>query len=146
VRIRINTFVLRRVIAETGKGVRAYGFPNLISPESIRIGDRSTVNYGVVINGRGGVTIGRRVRLSSNVALESEFLQVDRIPRKHSTKPIVIEDNVWIGSGAIVLAGVTVGRNSVVAAGAVVTKDVPPGCIAAGVPARALPIEGLVER
>lgn len=50
--------------------------------------------------------------------------------------PIVIESNVWIGAGATILPGVTIGENSVVAAGAVVTKDVPPNTIVGGVPAK----------
>ena len=53
-------------------------------------------------------------------------------------KPTAIEDDVWIGAGAIILAGVTVGRGGVVAAGAVVRKDVAPGSIVGGVPARLL--------
>jgi acetyltransferase-like isoleucine patch superfamily enzyme len=51
-------------------------------------------------------------------------------------QPITLKKNVWIGTAATILAGVTVGENSVVAAGAVVTKDVPPNCLVAGVPAR----------
>jgi maltose O-acetyltransferase len=52
------------------------------------------------------------------------------------TKPIIIEDEVWIGAGSIITQGVTVGHGSVVAAGAVVIKDVVPGCIVGGVPAK----------
>jgi acetyltransferase-like isoleucine patch superfamily enzyme len=146
VRTRVNSLVLRHVVAKGGKRLRVYGFPRLLSPEHISIGDRTTINHGVVINGRGGVTIGSRVRLSSYACLESEYLTVDEVPRSHGTAPIVIEDDVWIATGAVVLAGVTVGRSSVVAAGAVVTRDVPAGSVAAGVPARSRPIAGLAER
>jgi maltose O-acetyltransferase len=59
-----------------------------------------------------------------------------RLQRLEAAKPIVIGDNVWIGSGAIVLAGVTVGKNSVIGAGAVVTKDVPANVVVVGNPAK----------
>jgi maltose O-acetyltransferase len=144
-RTRLNSFLLRRVVKEVGPGVRTYGFPKLIHPERIAIGERSTINHGVVLSGRGGITIGKRVRLSTYATLESELLSVDAVPRSHDARPIVIEDDVWIASGAIVVAGVTIGRNSVVAAGAVVTRDVPPGSLAAGIPATCRPIAGLTE-
>ncbi|MDX2046776.1 MAG: DapH/DapD/GlmU-related protein [Chitinophagaceae bacterium] len=54
------------------------------------------------------------------------------------TKPVIIGDHVWIGTGAIILKGVHIGNGSVITAGAVVTKDVPPGCLAGGVPAKVL--------
>ena len=53
-------------------------------------------------------------------------------------KPVFIGDNVWVGAGAILNPGVTVGSNAVIASGAVVTKDVPAGCIVAGVPAKVI--------
>ena len=53
-----------------------------------------------------------------------------------STKPVVIEDDIWIGANAVILPGVTIGHHTVVAAGAVVTKDVPPHSLVAGVPAK----------
>ena len=55
-----------------------------------------------------------------------------------STKPVVIGDDVWIGANAVILPGVTIGPHSVVAAGAVVTRDVPPGCVVGGVPAKVI--------
>jgi len=58
--------------------------------------------------------------------------------QKVTTKPIVIEDEAWIGANAVITAGVTVGKHSVVAAGAVVTKDIPPYSIAVGNPARVI--------
>jgi maltose O-acetyltransferase len=66
---------------------------------------------------------------------------VEPEPRRagwEAAKPIVIGDNVWLGGGAIVLAGVTIGADSVVGAGAVVTRDVPPGVVVVGNPARVL--------
>jgi len=60
------------------------------------------------------------------------------VRREHEGAPIVIEDSAWIGAGAIILAGVTIGRNAVVGAGSVVTKDVPAGAVVAGNPARVI--------
>ncbi|NED55599.1 sugar O-acetyltransferase, partial [Micromonospora aurantiaca] len=61
-----------------------------------------------------------------------------RRAKLEAAQPIVIEDNVWLGGGAIVLPGVTIGTNSVIGAGAVVTKDVPPNVVAVGNPAKVI--------
>jgi maltose O-acetyltransferase len=114
-------------------------FPLVIKgPANVRIGQDSTLNSFIHIWGHGGVTIGDRVLIASHTAITS-------ITHDHTaetmfgtvqTKPVVIEDDVWIGTGAKILPGVTVGRGAVVGAGAVVTKDVPPYGIAVGVPAK----------
>lgn len=144
-RARANAWALSLVVRDLGAGVRVYRLPRLIAPERVRIGARTTINHGVVINGVGGVTIGERVRLSTYAVLESEFLLPNVLPRKHVTRPIVLEDGVWVGTGAIVLAGVRIGRDSIVAAGAVVTKDVPERSVAVGVPATFRPLPGAEE-
>ena len=61
-----------------------------------------------------------------------------RLPYRVASKPIVIEDECWIGGGCVVLAGVTIGRGSVIGAGSVVTKDIPPYCVAVGNPCRVI--------
>lgn len=100
--------------------------------DSTRIGLHSTVI--------GPVTIGSHVNLAQGItvtALNHNFSNRDRRIDEQgiSTRPVVIEDDVWIGANAVILPGVTVGRHSVIAAGAVVTADVPPFSLAAGVPA-----------
>ena len=82
--------------------------------------------------------IGDRVRISPNATFLCSMVPNEtRLSEVYSKRaPIVIEDDVWIGAGAIVLAGVTIGEASVVGAGAVVTKDVPPESVVCGVPAR----------
>jgi len=91
----------------------------------------------------GPVTIGSHVNLAQGIvttALNHNFedtsLRIDE--QGVSTKPVVIGDDVWIGANAVILPGVTIGNHVVVAAGAVVTKDVPDNCIVAGVPAKIL--------
>ena len=89
----------------------------------------------------GPVTIGNHVNLAQGItvtALNHNFSDANkRIDEQGvTTTPVVIEDDIWIGANAVILPGVTIGRHSVVAAGAVVTKDVPPHSLVAGVPAK----------
>ena len=122
--------------------VHLYGWPHIVSPERLTIGDGTTINYGVHIGARGGVKIGKNVRLSTYAVIETAGLDPTRVPRvAHYAKPIIIEDGVWIAARATVLGGVTIGENAVVAAGAVVTRDVPPNSIAVGIPARCRPLD-----
>ena len=103
------------------------------------IGDHTRVGlHNTII---GPVTIGSHVNLAQGItvtALNHNFVDSEkRIDEQGvSTTPVVIEDDVWIGANAVVLPGVKIGNHSVVAAGAVVTKDVPPHSIVAGVPAK----------
>ena len=105
------------------------------------IGDHTRVGlHNTVI---GPVTIGSHVNLAQGItvtALNHNFSDSGkRIDEQGvSTTPVVIEDDVWIGANAVVLPGVRIGTHSVVAAGAVVTKDVPPHSIVAGVPAKVI--------
>ena len=91
----------------------------------------------------GPVTIGSHVNLAQGItvtALNHNFgdsnMRIDE--QGVSTKPVKIGDDVWIGANAVILPGVTIGNHAVVAAGAVVTKDVPPHCLVAGVPAKVI--------
>jgi len=104
------------------------------------IGKNVFINYGCYFNDLGGITIEDDVMIAPRVSLVTAGHPLDPAERKHGItyKPIKIEKNVWIGTAAIILAGVTVGENSIVAAGAVVTKDVKPNCMVAGVPAKVI--------
>ncbi len=105
----------------------------------IEIGDRVYINYGCSISASMHVKIGNDCSIGTYCMLiDNDFHHIDpsRRNERPPSKPIVLEDNVWLGGRVIVLRGVTIGKNSVVAAGSVVTKDVPPNCIAAGVPAK----------
>lgn len=106
------------------------------------------MNEGVQIVCNIAVTIGDRCLIASDVViLDDDGHPVDwrerhnywpELPEDRLGAPIVIEDNVWIGTRAIILKGVHIGTGAVIAAGAVVTHSVPPATVAAGVPARAI--------
>lgn len=109
--------------------------------EGLRVGDHSNIGHYAVIGCSGFIDIGARVLMGPHVCLIAEDHESGDpdVPIKAqgvTRQSIVIEDDVWLGAGAVVVAGVTVGRGSVVAAGAVVTRDVPPQSVMAGVPAR----------
>lgn len=111
------------------------------SPTEITFGDRCAVNEFVHILAGGGVTIGNGVWIASHASIitVSHPKDVEFIGHHPNTAiPVSIEDNVWIGSHAVIMPGVKLGRSSIVGAGAVVTKDVPPYAIVAGVPAKIL--------
>jgi acetyltransferase-like isoleucine patch superfamily enzyme len=119
---------------------------NLIPPVycdhgvNIRVGRNVFINQRCQLNDIGGIEIGDDVMIGPGVNLITSGHPVDPASRFDgiTAAPIRIENNVWIGAGATVLQGVTIGENSVIAAGAVVTHDVPPNTLAAGVPAKVI--------
>lgn len=114
--------------------VSFYG-PGGIRRNSVRIGSRSRINRGCALDVRGGLTIGDDVSVSPDVSIVTiAKLSTDRTSPE--ARPVVIEDNVWIGTRAIIMPGVTVGRGAVVGAGAVVLRDVAPLAVVFGSPAR----------
>jgi|Deesub1362A_J573_1020465.scaffolds.fasta_scaffold00550_14 maltose O-acetyltransferase len=116
-----------------------HGKVHITCPQNVYVGQHTTLNEGVFLNARknGIIKIGRFVRLSPYVIIltgELNFRQ--NYPYRHIDKPVIIEDGVWIASNAIILPGVRIGKGAVVAAGAVVIKDVAPYTLVAGVPAK----------
>ena len=104
----------------------------------IRVGRKVFVNQNCTFYDLGGLDIADEVLIGPNVSLITSGHPVEPENRGAVTigKPIVIQRNVWIAAGATVIGGVTVGENSVVAAGSVVTRDVPPNTLVGGNPAR----------
>ena len=105
--------------------------------KNIKIGKDVFVNSGCCFQDQGGVTLGDGCLVGHNVVFAT--LDHDKRPGRRgdmTAAPIVVGKDVWIGAHATILKGVTIGDGAIVAAGAVVTKDVPPNTIAAGVPAR----------
>jgi acetyltransferase-like isoleucine patch superfamily enzyme len=105
--------------------------------KNISIGKNVFFNTGCSFQDRGGITIGDGTMIGMNVTIATlnHGLSLDTRNTTYPS-PVNIGDNVWIGSNATILPGVTIGDNSVVAAGAVVTKDVPENTVVAGVPAK----------
>ena len=108
---------------------------------NIHIGDRLFANLGLTILDVCEVRIGDDVQIGPNVQLLGATHPLNPLDRKRMWEgglPITIEDNVWLGGGAIIMPGVRVGHDSVIGAGAVVTKDVPALSVAVGSPARVI--------
>ena len=106
---------------------------------NITVGKNVFINSGCRFQDQGGITIGDGALIGHNVVLAT--LNHDFAPERRHTvhpAPIVIGNGVWIGASVTVVAGVTIGDNAIVAAGAVVTKDVPANVIVGGVPARVI--------
>ncbi|GAB4579936.1 MAG: DapH/DapD/GlmU-related protein [Anaerolineales bacterium] len=135
-----------------GAVLHVYNFRDM--PQSgIKIGQESLVGEYTVIRGQGGVTIGNRVYtspFSQIIAVNHIFDDPNRpfVEQGITAQGIVIEDDVWIGASAIITDGVRIGKGAVIAAGAVVTSDVAPHTVVAGVPARVIRniIEQPIER
>lgn len=108
---------------------------------AVIIGDRTRIGLGCVLIGP--VTVGNDVMFAQNIVvsgLNHGYQEINMPPSLQpvETKPITIKDEVWIGANAVLTAGITVGKHAVIAAGSIVTKDVPDYSIAAGNPARIL--------
>jgi acetyltransferase-like isoleucine patch superfamily enzyme len=137
---------LRAVFYETtlpkcGKGLYVHSGVILYFPYNVCIGDNVYMNRNTFITARDPVEIGNNVLIGPNVVINTgnhTFADpnIPIVKQGHTSEKIVIGDDVWIGANAIILKGVNIGKGSVVAAGAVVTKSVEPYTVVAGVPAK----------
>lgn len=134
--ISIGRFV--NVLACADRKVRFTVWPSRAGNGRISIGDFTIVAPGVRLSSASEISVGPNAMIAANAYLtDADWHDVyDRVFSLGKSEPIRIEDNVWIGDSAIICKGVTIGRNSVVGAGAVVVKDVPANVVVAGNPAR----------
>lgn len=133
--------MLRRLLGGLGEGstVRAnfrcdFGF-------NVTIGAHCFLNFDCVLLDCNRITIGDEVQIAPGVHLYTATHPLDAAQRRagfESALPITVGDGVWLGGGVIVCPGVTIGENTVVGAGSVVTKDLPPNCLAVGNPCRVI--------
>ncbi|MGJ9523530.1 sugar O-acetyltransferase [Actinotignum sp. GS-2025b] len=133
--------ILRELLGSFGAGAQIVRPFTCDYGVNISLGEGSFINTGAVILDLCPVRIGAGVLIAPLVTLSCASHPIDpalRATRLEYGRPITIENNVWIGMGASIAGGVTIGENSVVGAGAVVLRDVPPGSVVGGVPARVL--------
>ncbi len=103
----------------------------------IEIGNRVFINYGTSISAHHLVKIGNRCQIGNySLLMDNDYHQVGNLQEVGLSKPVILEDDVWLGARVIVLKGVTIGQGAVIGAGSVVTRNIPPHSVAVGSPAR----------
>lgn len=138
VRRIVRFLAWKAVLRNIGEDTNIYPHVVIHNPHKVSFGAHCSVAEFVHIWGAGGVTIGDDVLIAAGTVITSQTHDPagERYRDRDCYQPVVIESNVWIGSGAIVLPGVTVESGAIIAAGAVVSRDVPARTIVAGTPAR----------
>src|SRR3989339_860323 len=129
-------FVYRLLGIKIGKGSTIHTKARFYDPRNISVGEDSIIGEGAVLDGRDELSIGSHVDIATEVMIYNSEHNVNDENFAADNGKVIIEDYVFIGPRAIILAGVTIGRGAIVGAGAVVTKDVPPYAIVGGVPAK----------
>ena len=107
--------------------------------QTVSIGDKTFINMNATFLDGAEITIGNHVLIGPNAQFYTASHSLDHLSRRHwetFCKPIVVEDDVWIGGNVVITQGVTIGARSVIAANSVVTKDVEPDCLYGGTPAK----------
>jgi maltose O-acetyltransferase len=133
--------ILRELIGDLGDGVVIRPPFRCEYGTRVAIGSGTFINFDCLMLDVAPITIGTACQLATRVQLLTATHPIDPEPRRigwESAEPIFIGDNVWLGGGVIVCPNVTIGDDTVVGAGAVVTRDLPAGVVATGVPARVI--------
>lgn len=132
---------IKELLGSTGGIVNILSGFHCDNGKNIHVGEDFLANYNVTILDIAPVNIGEHCMIGPNTLITTVGHPLSPQGRRKKLaygKPINIGDNVWIGGGCVILPGVTIGDNSVIAAGAVVTKNVPENSVVAGVPARVI--------
>lgn len=146
----VREVLLRSLAADCGSIVDVRRFVVLKGIDSLHLGSRVSIHPFTYIDATGGLEIGSDVSIAHGVTImttEHDFTSTDIAIRDQGVTmaAVNIGDDVWIGAGAKILAGCTIGEHSVVAAGSVVTKDVAPMSVVAGVPAKLIRYRQLMD-
>lgn len=139
---RLKALTLRLFGAKVGKRIVVYPGAWIMPASHLTLGNDVDIARHVTITGKAPISIGNRVLLGYGARIISSNHNIATSERifdaGHTSAPVVISDDAWIGANAIVLPGVTIGEGAVVAAGAVVTKSVAARTVAGGIPARVI--------
>nr|WP_222430996.1 DapH/DapD/GlmU-related protein [Mucilaginibacter pallidiroseus] len=128
--------LLRLVGAKIGRCTGVYRGFEVRRPSKLTIGKSSVVGHDALLDSRMGLTIGNNVNISNQVMIWTLHHDYNDALFSETGAPVEIQDFAWICSRAVILPGVTIGKGAVVAAGAIVTKDVMPFTVVGGVPAK----------
>lgn len=134
----VRRFFYKMSGVKIGKGSTIHTKANFYDPRNVTIGEDSIVGEGAVLDGRAKLIIGDHVDMASEVMVYNSQHDINDDNFSAINRDVVIEDYVFVGPRSIILPGVKIGRGAIVAAGAVITKDVPPYAIVAGVPAKVI--------
>ena len=121
-----------------GKGSTIHMWANFFDPTNIIVGEDTIIGDHAFLDGRASLKIGSHVDIASQVLIYNSEHNIDSVDFSAKLEKVEIEDYVFIGPRAIILPGVKIGKGAVVAAGAVVTKDIPDFAIVGGVPAKVI--------
>ena len=132
----IRNFIWKLAGMQIGRNSTLHTSVRVFDPRGISVGQGTIIGYGTFIDGRDKVKIGSNTDIASEVMIYSSEHDLSSPEFTAILAPVSIGDYVFIGPRAIIMAGVTIGDGAVVAAGAVVTKDIAPYTIVGGVPAR----------
>ena len=132
----IRQGLLRACGMRIGKRVALMRGAIIIRPDQISIGSNCIIGFNCFLGGEGGIQIGNNVNLASFCTILGGYHDIDDPTFRSILNPVIIEDYAWIATRATITGGVRIGRGAVVAAGAVVTRDVPPFHVVGGVPAK----------
>ena len=133
--------VIRELLGAAGENVAIMPIFHCDNGKNIRVGKNFLANYDVTILDIAPVTIGDYVMIGPNTLIATVNHPISARGRRNHrgiAKPVTIGNDVWIGGNVTILPGVKIGNNVIIAAGAVVTKNIPDNCIAGGVPARVI--------